>query len=149
MGDKTDKLIKLGVGLILIALSATGIQIFFVGFMTEYDVPYNDSGLMWGNLTIASEEYANLSKSISVLEKELGEEPDTGTLSDVVNFFDITWNSVKTAASTMGNSIDMSIGMIGGAGDAIPGVDGWLVGGLIAIVMLAIVFLILGWWMNR
>jgi len=149
MGDKTDKLIKLGVGLILIALCATAIQIYFIDFMTEYDVDYNETGLLWGNFNTTSEGYDNLSESIETLEDELGKERDTGTLSDVVNFFDITWNSVKTAVETMSSSIGMSIGMVGSAGDAIPGVDGWLVGGLVAIIILIIVFSILGWWMNR
>ena len=149
MGTNTEKLTKLGVGLLLIALCATGIQVFFVGFMTEYDVEYNDSGLAFGDFNTTSEGYANMSKTISTLEGELDKSLDESKLSDVVNFFDLTWNSVKTAVTTMSNSIGMSIGMIGGAGDAIPGVDGWLVGGIIGIIIFVIVMLILGWWMNR
>ena len=146
---KTSVLIMVATGLIFIALIATGYQIFFVSLLGNYDVAYGDDDMNWSLFNTSS--YSSLEETTKELEDKFGESVEQP--SGYINWFDTTWNTVKTAVTSLYNSLGISVYMIQGAGQGILSSAGvstdWIVSGLVAIVSLTLILLIIGWWMNR
>ncbi len=148
----TKTIIILVTGLIFVAMAATGFQIFFVGMMNEYDVSYTEGDVDWGAFNSSS--YEGLKNTTETLENELNKTLNPGE-TDVTNtnFFDTTWNSLKTAVASVYYALGISSDMIQGFSTGIFGVlgvsGGWIIGGLIAIVSVTIILIIIGWWMGK
>jgi len=149
---QTEKIIAVAVGVIFIALAATGLQYYFTGMMESYDISYSDSGY---NFTLFNgSSYQGLKNATTELESKFGENADpSGSGVSFTDFFDTTWNSIKSGVASiyysLGITKDMVQGTASGVG-AVTGVGvGWLMGGLIAIIAITLILFIIGWWMNR